>query len=237
MAEAAKSFKRVTKTIEVETEETVITLTLSPDEAQAVAAVLAKVGGAVEGTPREHLRTVAYALSSAGIGWRGSDVISKMTGSIYCHETPEAAARASRMRAQRETSAEPRPLAIGDKIRILVDDHQGARVLAGDVLTVNSVHGDKFSTNAPRSTFSLRWNFYLHTEGTGWERVTGDTETVDGVVYDLSAEYRDRDGDVWRFDRRPNGAVRGEYGLPRSIDNHSAPLRDVVRDYGPLTKI
>ncbi|MFE7398007.1 phiSA1p31-related protein [Streptomyces sp. NPDC057557] len=57
-----------------------------------------------------------------------------------------------------------------------------------------------------------------------------------GIVYDLSAKYEDRDGDTWRF-ARVDGEVRGEYEPESPIDDYSPTLARVVRSYGPLKKI
>ncbi|MFD5504622.1 phiSA1p31-related protein [Streptomyces sp. NPDC127061] len=63
-----------------------------------------------------------------------------------------------------------------------------------------------------------------------------DTFEHNGTVYDLSAKYEDRDGDVWRF-ARVGGDVRGEYEPENTIDSDSADLSFVARMYGPLKKI
>ncbi|MEW2302593.1 hypothetical protein AB0958_21915 [Streptomyces sp. NPDC006655] len=67
--------------------------------------------------------------------------------------------------------APTRPLAVGDRIRILKSGLDWASVRRGDVLTVQRLEDDKtFRTNAPgygRDT----WVFKVDSEGTGWERV------------------------------------------------------------------
>ena len=64
----------------------------------------------------------------------------------------------------------PVPLAVGDKIRIMVARHQGSRTEEGDVLSVLAVDGGRFLTNAPRSGLVSYWTFYLDQEGKGWTR-------------------------------------------------------------------
>ena len=62
-----------------------------------------------------------------------------------------------------------------------------------------------------------------------------DTHTHDGVAYDLSASYRDKDGDVWRFetlDDAVRGGINGNEVYP-----YSETLAEVVGDYGPLSKV
>jgi hypothetical protein len=64
-----------------------------------------------------------------------------------------------------------------------------------------------------------------------------DTFEYDGVVYDLTAEYTDRDGDVWRF-ARVSGEIRGDWGHHReSVDSDSYSISSAVRQWGPLRKI
>lgn len=131
------------------------------------------------------------------------------------------------------------PLKPGDKIRILKGDLQRANVSAGDVLTVQTVDYDgNITTNAPRGLPDY-WYFGRSHEGTGWERVTTDTETYDGVTYDLSARYRDEDGDYWTF-KRIDGTVRGNCaGTNRAVEvsEYSEPLSSAVRNFGPLMRV
>lgn len=138
-----------------------------------------------------------------------------------------------------ETPAdEPAPLKVGDKIRILEDRNNCANVRVGDVLDVRAAHGSWFQTNAPRAeTPGARWAFEMADEGTGWERVTADTETIDGVTYDLNAKYRDAEGDVWRL-RRVDGVVRATTSsLDRYPDLLSLTPEEVSAEYGTLTRI
>lgn len=84
-------------------------------------------------------------------------------------------------------------------------------------------------------------------EGTGWERVTGDTEVIDGVTYELAARYRDHAGDVWArqsdglwwVDEWENG-MKATIDVDYTTDNEyfrDYPLANVVTQYGPLTKL
>jgi hypothetical protein len=66
--------------------------------------------------------------------------------------------------------AEPAPLKVGDRIRILKDRAAGATVCRDDVLTVMRVHGDSIKTDAPRALYAHTWEFPLSSEGTAWER-------------------------------------------------------------------
>ncbi|MFF6928325.1 phiSA1p31-related protein [Streptomyces californicus] len=63
-----------------------------------------------------------------------------------------------------------------------------------------------------------------------------DTFEYNGVVYDLGAQYRDQDGDVWSF----TGRLSGD-GIPRAtcIGNASsvATIAMIADSCGPLTKV
>lgn len=67
--------------------------------------------------------------------------------------------------------AKDRPLAVGDRIRILRHGLEFATVSVGDILTVECVDIGRFRTNAPGRPSITRWTFNLSSEGTGWERV------------------------------------------------------------------
>ncbi|MEV6684423.1 phiSA1p31-related protein [Streptomyces sp. NPDC051130] len=63
-----------------------------------------------------------------------------------------------------------------------------------------------------------------------------DTYAHDGVTYDLTAKYRDKDGDIWEF----SSGSRADDGSPSGVMNDGEvreSLARVVLDYRPLTKI
>ncbi|MCF3174775.1 hypothetical protein IPZ61_15765 [Streptomyces sioyaensis] len=62
------------------------------------------------------------------------------------------------------------PLAAGDRIRILKTGLEWATVTRGDILTVMSVDGGDFRTNAPHAPLGSQWTFAIKGEGKGWER-------------------------------------------------------------------
>lgn len=61
-------------------------------------------------------------------------------------------------------------LKVGDKILILEDRHNCARVLTGDILEVTKEFGWGFQTNSPRMKYDMGWDFAYEDEGTGWEK-------------------------------------------------------------------
>lgn len=66
-------------------------------------------------------------------------------------------------------------LKVGDKIRILEDEHNCALVEKGDVLEVIEVTESFFETEAPRISWSeASWSFQHEDEGTGWEKYEGE---------------------------------------------------------------
>lgn len=83
------------------------------------------------------------------------------------------------------------------------------------------------------------WAWSLAEAVRAWSPLTkitdaGNTHTYDGITYDLTATYRDVDGDVWKL-ARVDGVVRA--GIGRPIRASSNPLTDVVDNYGPLRKV
>ncbi|MFE5828705.1 phiSA1p31-related protein [Streptomyces sp. NPDC056508] len=131
------------------------------------------------------------------------------------------------------TKVEPaREIKVGDRVRILTTGARGASVVAGEIYTVRYV--DPGEVQVDGSGHADRW--YLDPGDV--ELLTeppADTETVDGVVYDLSARYRDRDGDVWHF-KRFGDDVRGGIGRTPTSAGDGDSLR-FAHGYGPLIKI
>jgi hypothetical protein len=63
-------------------EETSYTLTLTPDEAEAVAAVLAKIAGGPNTPVRKLTQPVLDSLSRAGVEWFGRPLIQSVSGNL-----------------------------------------------------------------------------------------------------------------------------------------------------------
>jgi hypothetical protein len=76
MAKAKKNVERVT------TETVTFTLTLTTDEAFAVASLLGRVGGSRDMSARKDTETVLRALEAAGVGWYRSAVDRTLTGHL-----------------------------------------------------------------------------------------------------------------------------------------------------------
>ncbi|GAB7187123.1 hypothetical protein ATKI12_6954 [Kitasatospora sp. Ki12] len=134
------------------------------------------------------------------------------------------------------------PIGVGDWVRVLEDD---PLVLSGHFVGKTGVVRE---LNDPvDGGRELRFNIefdagQLVRHGT-WnvrrvERVDEAPKTYytyGGVQYDLTAAYRDRDGDVWRFtghsDTGGRPLARMSFGGPTG-----RPLPEIINVYGPLTK-
>ncbi|MFF3140416.1 phiSA1p31-related protein [Streptomyces sp. NPDC057927] len=122
---------------------------------------------------------------------------------------------------------------VGDRVRVLAasyaDDDHGK---VGTALGVNS-----------REEFDgIRHPFYVDlgdgntVYASAVERVEDENAyTYNGVTYDLSAKYRDKDGDVWEFTRFGVLITGAMNGTPAN-DAHRT-LDSVVDAYGPLTRV
>ncbi|WP_328742940.1 phiSA1p31-related protein [Streptomyces caniferus] len=130
----------------------------------------------------------------------------------------------------------PDPIKVGDRVRVLEDDPDikpGQFVgLTGTIYNVDEddlPYGVRFDgeQGAPSRTWYV----------TKVEKVTApaaDTFTHDGVTYELGADYRDNEGDVWKFTGKT-----AEDGTPEFVCHASGytTVADAVYSYGPLTKI
>lgn len=138
--------------------------------------------------------------------------------------------------------AEPAALKVGDRVRVLEDDplaRTGEYVgMVGELVRVK----DPADGYLP---FKVAFGTGLASHG---DRVNGAwncrrvekvadvyAHTYNGVPYDLSARYRDCDGDVWRF-ASVDGVVRGRM-RGQTITEDSDLLSDIAEAYGPLTRV
>ncbi|MFI0211994.1 phiSA1p31-related protein [Streptomyces diastaticus] len=103
---------------------------------------------------------------------------------------------------------------------------------AEETRELRRIVGEAESTPAGLSILSAL-TFATHVEP------DSDMYTHDGVAYQLTARYRDEEGDVWKFRRNPDN--------PREVQAQTAPVLDghwdeftlptVVRKYGPLCRV
>jgi ribosomal protein L21E len=131
------------------------------------------------------------------------------------------------------------PAKVGDRVRVVRDsDGYRSGQFVGRVGVLERV--DEYSTDLPNLVrFGDGKGLHGDDNGRWWcaqvERVADDenTYTYDGITYDLTAKYRDKDGDVWEF------GARRENGEPRVYCSASGydDLETVLDAYGPLTRI
>ncbi|MFF9525396.1 phiSA1p31-related protein [Streptomyces achromogenes] len=141
-------------------------------------------------------------------------------------------------------AVDPEPVKVGDRVRIVKDDPTyRTGDFVGVVGILREIEDDgrimpykvELPADAPETLYGRWWCAAV-------ERVDAeDTYEHGGVAYDLSARYRDRDGDYWTF-KRHNGQVLGEYATSNvdssgCITEYSSSLAYVVRNYGPLTRV
>ncbi|KUF18836.1 phiSA1p31-related protein [Streptomyces silvensis] len=136
------------------------------------------------------------------------------------------------------------PVKVGDVVRILEDNAFRADVKAGDLFVVQETFRstwadeDRIRVETHPGSRMERWTFRPQ----DFEKVPADeVEVHEGVVYDLSARYRDKDGDVWSFCRIAD-EVRGECSSADRdssyrITKYSDTLSYAVETFGPLTRI
>ncbi|MFI8084336.1 phiSA1p31-related protein [Kitasatospora sp. NPDC086009] len=144
-----------------------------------------------------------------------------------------------------ETSSESRlkpapadePIKVGDRVRVLEAKH--AEEFHGTTGRVIRTDG----TWTPRDGELHPYRVELDNGGIinarRVERITDDAPAgsifvYNSVTYDLTAEYRDQDGDVWRLTRDADGIPLATMG---DIRFACRALHGVIDEHGPLTKI
>jgi hypothetical protein len=130
------------------------------------------------------------------------------------------------------------PVKVGDRVRV-VRDSDGYRSGYFVGLVGALKHIDEADALPYLVEFGDGSGMHGDPESGRWycaevERVEDEnTYTYDGVAYDLTAKYRDKDGDVWEFGaRRENGEPRVHCSASGYDD-----LETVLDAYGPLTRI
>lgn len=140
-----------------------------------------------------------------------------------------------------EKVAEPTPVKVGDRVRVLVADStlpDLSEQFTGRVGVVNRIDNG-------RSTTPFRIKFgpghHGNFNGSWWcesvEKVAdepADGFRYKGVTYEYGVTYTDGDGDSWKFDAPADEGDEPESA--RGSFNVGSMLSDVVDSYGPLTK-
>ncbi|MFF1625598.1 phiSA1p31-related protein [Streptomyces sp. NPDC058272] len=133
----------------------------------------------------------------------------------------------------------PEPIKVGDRVRVTDDDGGGRNRFNGLIGVVKALRGEGCSLpylvefgdgRGYHGALNGQWNCGAV------ERVDdADTYTYNGVTYDLSAKYCDRDGDDWTFTRFGDRVTGAMNGTP--ADERFRTLGSVVDAYGPLTRV
>ncbi|MET7939674.1 phiSA1p31-related protein [Streptomyces sp. NPDC005302] len=143
--------------------------------------------------------------------------------------------------AEALTKVEPAPLKVGDRVRVVEDDEY-ARTgeFVGKVGTLKTEYDPN---NRLRYLVEFGDGSGRHGDADNgtWkvasvERADENTYTHNGVTYDLSAKYTDRDNDVWTFVRFGD-KVRAGLGFTPTSAYSGDSLELVVNEYGPLRKV
>ncbi|MER6485707.1 phiSA1p31-related protein [Streptomyces virginiae] len=140
---------------------------------------------------------------------------------------------------ERATAEAPRAVQVGDRVRVTEADDDEPKFV-GRFGVVKSL--DPGSVLPFLVSFGDGKGLHGDDNGRWWcrsvELAPANMHEHDGVTYDLSAQYRDRDGDVWRFARMSDDTVRGNChvtDIPVREEHDS--LAYAVATYGPLTKV
>jgi hypothetical protein len=153
-------------------------------------------------------------------------------------EGPHTGSGASRNVERLKAITAPEPIKVGDTVRVLRDNAEFARVSAGDVFTVVELTGGRIAVDAPlRTDGGNRW--YFDPESLEKVDQSATTHVYNGITYDLTATYRDRDGDHWKLRRDPANSSRVQAQMPPILESgwSGYDLATAVRTYGPLRKI
>jgi len=146
--------------------------------------------------------------------------------------------------ALRKVDAEPtREIKVGDRVRVVEDDksYKTGKFIGrtGTILGSRS-DGRALPFRVKLDDPSDTWD----DEGSWWVKevalvneASADTYEYEGVTYDLTAKYRDRDHDDWEFTGSTVSAGVPVMKILTGGFCFEEPLSRAVDDYGPLTKI
>lgn len=128
---------------------------------------------------------------------------------------------------------EPEPVKVGDRVRVVKDDlmsRPGEFIgKVGNVLEVGNRIRPELTVRVKLDSGHIWWVAEV-------ERVEDENTYIhDGVTYDLTARYRDVDGDEWRFARFGDAVRAAAYGY--APDENSQLADGVLARWAPFTRI
>ncbi|MFF9525395.1 phiSA1p31-related protein [Streptomyces achromogenes] len=131
---------------------------------------------------------------------------------------------------------DPEPIKVGDRVRVLRATY--AEECHGLTGTVDNVDCDV-------TLDGISHPYHVNLDGRSGgvyassvepvDEPAADTYEYDGVTYDLSARYRDKDGDVWSFTGKRRASVP-TVTMTGDVDNWNT-IELIARNYGPLTRV
>jgi len=136
----------------------------------------------------------------------------------------------------------PEPIKVGDRVKVVVADP----TIPGMSANFDGRTGvvERIATGRPDTPYLVKFGPGFHGDTNGkWfcksvEKVVDEpakTYTYEGITYDLSAKYRDKDGDVWTFDSSASAADADPVMVTAWDSTNN--LKEVVHLWGPLRKI
>lgn len=127
---------------------------------------------------------------------------------------------------------------VGDRVRVVRAKY--AEEYHGKTGTVISVTDTWVPTGDVLHPYDVRMDAGGEIAAAEVEKIADEPPTsyavVNGARYNMGAQYRDKDDDVWVF-QLVDGTARGESCDCCTPNSDSETLADVVSAYGPLTRV
>ncbi|MFD0276195.1 phiSA1p31-related protein [Kitasatospora sp. NPDC127111] len=151
----------------------------------------------------------------------------------YVVENPDGSHETSAVRYMTPAPADE-PVKIGDRVRVVEAAY--AEELIGHVGRVTAIDGSWTPRGGELHPFTVEFPDGGRISARRVERVDEAPETYiyRYTTYDLTASYRDRDGDVWHFTGLADAAGCPKVSLTRGTGR---PLSEIIDNFGPLTRV
>ncbi|MFD9442126.1 phiSA1p31-related protein [Streptomyces sp. NPDC060001] len=137
--------------------------------------------------------------------------------------------------------AKNEPVKVGDRVRVVKDD---SMVRVGEFVGKIGIV-QRLNSRSSRLPYDVKFDVGQGARHESWnvaevEKLDDPTTvTHDGITYDLTARYKDRDGDTWALRRDPDDESQVQMQMTPVVSGawSGYTLGGVVRSYGPLRKI